>query len=143
METNRLYIFIIGLLFFVGCKNSQPQGTIPSVLIPENKMVEILTDIQIMESAINYKKNTNQATYDLKDKGYDTIFSHYGITDSIFFENVSFYNANTEIMYRIFDSITKRIEREQVKVLKEKELLEEKEKQEKESQEKNSDNDTE
>lgn len=37
-------------------------------------MVEILTDIQIMESAINYKKNTNQATYDLKDKGYDTIF---------------------------------------------------------------------
>lgn len=46
-------------------------------------------------------------------------------------------------MYRIFDSITKRIEREQVKVLKEKELLEEKEKQEKEAQEKNSDNDTE
>lgn len=131
METNKLYILVFGLLFLVSCKYNKPQGTIPSVLIPENKMVEILTDIQIMESAINYKKNTNQVTYNLKEKGYDTIFSHHGITDSIFFENVSFYNANTETMNRIFDSITKRLEREQAKVLKKKELSDEEEKQKK------------
>lgn len=117
---------MLGLLFLAtGCNNNKPQGTLPSVLIPENKMVELLTDIQILENAINYKKNTNQVTLDMKNKGYDTVFSHYGITDSIFFENISFYNANTEIMNRIFDSITKRLERQQNEVLKKKELLEE------------------
>lgn len=88
-----------------GCDNKKSKETMPSVLLSENQMVELMTDVQIVENAINYKRGIGTKVTDLKTHAYDTVFSHYGITDSTFYENLDYYNKNPKIMKRVLDSV--------------------------------------
>ncbi len=93
------------LLFLMSCGNNKNEATAPSVLLSEQQMIEVITDIQVIEQAINYRRGKNYKTTNLKSKGFDAVFSHHGITDSIFFENVDYYNNNPALMKNIMDSV--------------------------------------
>ena len=99
------------LLLLMSCNNRQTKVTAPNVLLSEPQMVEIMTDVYILENAINYRRGKNISTNNLKTKGYDAIFSHYGITDSIFFENMNYYNDNPTMMKRVMDSVNAKFEK--------------------------------
>lgn len=64
-----------------------------------------MTDVYILENAINYRRGKNISANNLKAKGFNAIFSHYGITDSIFYENMDYYNDNPVLMKRVMDSV--------------------------------------
>lgn len=97
------------LLFLLSCDNDKV--TTPSVLLSEPEMVEIMTDVQIMENAINYRRGKGIKIDNLKADGFDAIFAHYGITDSIFFQNVDYYNDNPVLMKNIMDSVNVKLEK--------------------------------
>ena len=105
-----LFLLFVICLFF-SC-SSEKKKQAPTVLLSETQMVDVLTDVQIMEAAIGYKKNINQPTEYLKTIGYDTLFSHYGITDSIFKVNmVYYYDVEPLTLIRIYDSVEARLAR--------------------------------
>ena len=105
-----LFLLFVICLFF-SC-SSEKKKQAPTVLLSETQMVDVLTDVQIMEAAIGYKKNINQPTEYLKTIGYDTLFSHYGITDSIFKVNmVYYYDVEPLTLIRIYDSVESRLAR--------------------------------
>ena len=93
------------LLLLVSCDNKQTKVTAPNVLLSEPQMVEIMTDVYILENAINYRRGKSISTNNLKTKGYEALFNHYGITDSVFFENMDYYNDNPVLMKRVMDSV--------------------------------------
>lgn len=108
---NRIVIFIISLFFLISC-SSEKKKSAPSVLLTETQMVDVMTDVQIMESIISYKKNANQKTEYLRTTGYDTLFAHHGITDSIFKVNMTYYNeAEPQTLIRIVDSVEARLQK--------------------------------
>ena len=108
MKNKGLFLFLV-LFFLVSC-DSENKRPVPTVLLTEPQMVDVLMDVQIMEATISYKKNVNQKTEYLKTIGYDTIFSHYGITDSIFKENLTYYyDAEPQTLIRIVDSVEARL----------------------------------
>lgn len=112
MVTKYLKILIFSvLLLLMSCDKKQAKVATPNVLLSEPQMVEIMTDVYVLENAINYRKGKNISTNNLKTKGYQALFSHYGITDSVFFENMDFYNDNPEIMKRIMDSVSENFQR--------------------------------
>ena len=105
-----LFLLFVICLFF-SC-SSEKKKQAPTVLLNENQMVDVITDVQIMEAAIAYKKNINQPTEYMKTIGYDTLFSHYGITDSIFKANmVYYYDVEPLTLVRIYDSVEARLAR--------------------------------
>ncbi len=105
----KLLLVIISLIFLVSC-SSEKKKQAPSVFLSEEQMVDVMTDVQIMEAAISYKKNVNQPTEYLKTIGYDTLFSHYGITDSIFKLNLKYYNeVEPQTLIRVLDSVEARL----------------------------------
>ena len=107
----RLIVILFVLCFFFSCSSEKKKQS-PEVLLSEEQMVDVMTDIQIMEATISYKRNTNQKTAYLKTVGYDTIFSHYGITDSIFKENMKYYNDfDPQTLIRVMDSVEVRLGR--------------------------------
>ena len=111
MNGLKIDVFAFSLLFFFSC-DSENKRPIPTVLLTEPQMVNVMTDVQIMEATISYKKNVNQKTAYLKTQGFDTIFAHYGITDSIFKENVKYYNdVEPQTLIRIMDSVEVRLAR--------------------------------
>ena len=89
----------------MSCDNKQTKVATPNVLLSEPQMVEIMTDVYVLENAINYRRGRNISTNNLKTKGYEALFSHYGITDSIFFENMDYYNDNPVLMKKVMDSV--------------------------------------
>lgn len=97
------------LLIIFSCENKDHVAT-PTVVISEPQMVEIITDVQIMENAINLRRGRSQKIVNLKTTGFNEIFKHYNITDSIFYENLDYYNENPELMKRILDSVSARFE---------------------------------
>lgn len=107
MKKSLFLLFVI--CFFFSC-SSEKKKQVPSVFLTESQMVDVLTDVQIMEATISYKKNANQKTEYLKTIGYDTLFAHYGITDSIFKDNMTYYNeVEPQTLIRIADSVEARL----------------------------------
>lgn len=107
MKKLLLLLFVICLFF--SCE-SEKKRQAPSVFLTEPQMVDIMTDVQIMEATISYKKNVNQKTAYLKTIGYDTLFAHHGITDSIFTENmIYYYEVEPQVFIRILDSVEMRL----------------------------------
>ena len=100
-------LFVVVLFFSCDSEKTRPA---PTVLLTEPQMVDVMMDVQIMEATISYKKNVNQKTEYLKTVGYDTLFAHYGITDSIFKENLTYYyDVEPQTLIRIVDSMEARL----------------------------------
>ena len=106
----KFFLILLFVSFFLSCRNEKKSA--PSVLLSEPQMVDVMTDVQIMEGIISYKKSASQKTAYLKTVGYDTLFSHYGITDSLFQENIKYYNdVEPHTLIRIMDSVEARLGR--------------------------------
>ncbi len=101
---------VLTTLFLIGCE-SEPEKAMPSVLLSEVQMVDVMVDVQLMESSISVRKNSNHQTTYLRTHGFDTIFSHHGITDSIFTENFRYYSETPDVMLRIMDSVVVELNR--------------------------------
>ena len=105
----KCFCILFVLCFFFSCGNEKKKQA-PTVFLSEPQMVDVLTDVQIMEATISYKKSANQQTEYLKTDGYDTPFSHHGITDSIFKENMKYYNEiEPQTLIKILDSVEARL----------------------------------
>lgn len=100
-------------LLLLSCDDKKNKATEPSVLLSETQMVDVMTDVYILEQSINYRRGKSIETTNLKTKGYDVLFSHYGITDSIFLENLDYYNDNPAMMKNVMDSVNARFVRKQ------------------------------
>ena len=98
----------------------------PEQLLTEQEMVDIMTDVQIIEADINYQKSCERElessdTIEVVPKDYVSIsqeyyaqlFEHYGITDSIFEQNMRYYAEQPLVLEKIMDSVTQRLLREQ------------------------------
>ena len=68
----------------MSCNDKQSDVTAPTVLLSESEMVDVMTDVYIIENAINYRRGKGTKITNLKTNGFDAVFTHYGINDSIF-----------------------------------------------------------
>ena len=110
-------LFVLLLLTACGHKD---KGFMPERLLTEEEMIDVMTDVQIIEAQINYQKTLETEegakTVDYKamtQSYYDQFFEHYGITDSIFSQNIRYYTEQPEVLQRIMDSVVQRLTREQ------------------------------
>lgn len=106
---------VLTTLLFVGCEG-EPEKAVPSVLLSEPQMVDVMVDVQIIESSISVRKSSDCQTEYLRTRGFDTVFSHHGITDSIFVENFKYYSDDPEAMLRIMDSVVVELNRMKVEL---------------------------
>ena len=123
----KLPIFFLFFLLAVACGHKE-KSFIPEHLLTEQEMIDVLTDVQIIEADINYQK-TQERDQEKEDsviivpkdylkmsrEYYDQLFAHYGITDSIFTQNIKYYTERVETLERIMDSVTNRLTKEKSK----------------------------
>ena len=63
----------------------------PSRLLTEQEMIDIMTDVQILEADMNRRKADGKRIDGMAESYYNQLFEHYGITDSIFNQNLRYY----------------------------------------------------
>lgn len=108
------------LLFLVVSCDHKPKGVLPNRLLSEQEMTDIMTDVQIIEAELNYRKTEEKDSLTekldfraLSRSYYDQLFEHYGITDSIFSENLQYYSKFPGRLEVIMDSVTQRLTKAQ------------------------------
>lgn len=121
----RLSIIILLFVLATACGNKD-KGFMPERLLNEREMIDIMTDVQIIEADINFQKsqarerNPNDTTViapkdyvKITREYYDQLFEHYHITDSIFVQNMRYYTRQPATLERIMDSVMNRLSKEQ------------------------------
>ncbi|KWW24898.1 MAG: DUF4296 domain-containing protein [bacterium] len=114
--------FIVLLFVLVTACGHKDKGFMPERLLTEQEMIDVMTDVQIIEADINFQKNQERERdpYDTtavvaKDyvkitrSYYQQMFEHYGINDSIFTQNMRYYTERPEVLERIMDSVLQRL----------------------------------
>ena len=121
----RLSIIILLFVLATACGNKD-KGFMPERLLNEREMIDIMTDVQIIEADINFQKsqnrerNPNDTTVivpkdyvKISREYYDQLFEHYHITDSIFMQNMRYYTRQPATLEKIMDSVMNRLTKEQ------------------------------
>ncbi len=91
----------MSLLFLISCReNTKPEG-----LLDEEKMINVLIDIQITEgiaSALPIAYDSSQVLYKLLEK---EVFIKHQVEDSVFTESLRYYLQYPAIMDKMYAQI--------------------------------------
>lgn len=113
----RLLPLILALfLFFTACQKTEKTKAKPAVFLTETQMVELVTDVQLLEAALNHRRNLGQNTNELKTLWFNQLFEKYQLTAVIFEENLAYYNEQPAVMERILDEVLANIMQEQAQL---------------------------
>jgi len=94
------------LLFFSSCYiENKPVDNQPDNLFSKDKMTEVMTDIQIIEGALNFDKLKRKSIKELKEPYYNQLFIEHKISAKDFKQNLAYYNMRPEIMEEILEQV--------------------------------------
>ena len=117
IKTHRSLILLLGAVILYSCGEQVLEP--PERLVPKEKMVEMLTDL----SLINAAKTTNVAI--LRENGIEPmsyIFKKYGVDSAQFVQSDRYY-ASLPVEYEdIHTKVKERIEKQQEEVLQQKKI---------------------
>ena len=106
-------LLLIPLFFvLVAACGRKDKSVMPERLLNEQEMITLMTDVQIVEADINFRKSKGEDVEGLAQEFYDQLFEHYGITDSIFTQNIRYYTERPAVLERIMDSVVLRLTKE-------------------------------
>lgn len=105
----KLLTFSVLLLLF-GCAKKETQK--PANLIPEDKMVDILYDINLLQSL----RNTNYTVYAQQNINPETyIYKKYSIDSLQFVESNQYYIADVDNYEKLLNKVISKINDEKIK----------------------------
>lgn len=97
--------FGLALLVLASCTDKEKR---PEVFLDEPQMIDVLTDAYLIEAKLNMRKSAGGDVSYLQVAYYEQLFEHYGITDSIFEQNMAYYTRHPAVLERMMDSVTNR-----------------------------------
>ena len=119
----KLILFFTIVIAFNSCYNvNESVPVTPENLISKTKLIDILTDIQLVEAGFSISENRN-SKYKLKPAYYDFVLSTHDISLLQLKENINYYQAYPKTMEEIYDGVLANLSKIQSQVLIEKEEI--------------------
>jgi hypothetical protein len=99
------------MLFLGGCYNIPEEEVMlpPDNLIGIDKMVELLAEVEIAESALRQKQNYGNEISKLKEEYYTAIFTKYEVSKEQFDESLNYYKQDLETINMIYEQVITRL----------------------------------
>ena len=104
----KISIIVLVVLSFMMACTGKDKVVKPATFLTEQQMVDVLTDTYLIEAELNQRKSMGEEVSKLEEAYYRQLFEHYGITDSIFDENMAYYTTQLGTLERIMDSVNQR-----------------------------------
>lgn len=92
----------------LGCKSDKQD--MPEHLLTNDEMIEITTDIQLVEAALSYRRNLGLDFRNTRETYYSLLFEKHDITAKIYEDNLSYYNRNPQRMEKIYEAVLQNLE---------------------------------
>lgn len=101
---------VLLIVLLSSCVDSIPQKPEPENLVEREKMVAILTDLSILETAYQLKYVQVAKYADQLKIGGDSILNAYKVSFEDFDQSMDFYGSDQEEMTRIYDDVKAKLE---------------------------------
>ena len=99
-----VFVVMLPLLFIAGCSSEEEK--IPQEVIPRDKMIAILIDVQIAEARIQSNNlNTNDSTKQIALGYYNYIFQKHHIKSSEFKSSFKYYAERLEMLNKMYEEV--------------------------------------
>ncbi|PJC61994.1 MAG: hypothetical protein CO022_06900 [Flavobacteriales bacterium CG_4_9_14_0_2_um_filter_32_27] len=95
-------------LFLLSVYSCKQKTQIPSNLLDEDKMVEIITQIEITQAYFKIKSIAEDSllfTNNYQEQIFDTIFSQYNISYDVFNSSLMHYSSEPNKMEEIYSKV--------------------------------------
>jgi len=102
-----MHLAFSALLLLNACTEKSPPP--PSGLLSEDQMVEVMTDMHLVETANNLKLMGTDTAYTEYLQAFNAIFRSHGVTKAQFDSSLYHYTVNTEKMPIIYDRMLERM----------------------------------
>ncbi len=104
-------ILIIGILMISSCYSTHNDERVPEPenLIGKDKIVLILADVEIAESALRQKQNFGHEIGEEKEAYFRSIFTQYGVTREQFDSSMAYYRQDLETINTIYEEVITRL----------------------------------
>ncbi len=104
MYFRRLFGILGIILLLSACvgNKKKPIDT-PKVLIPKEKMAEILSEVQLVEAYLNQIPYSKRGKSDSDYVYYPMLFEKYQITKNDFLENLAYYSQDEETIKALYE----------------------------------------
>jgi len=120
-----LILFVLLALLFSGCyKVNKLKVKKPANLISKDKMADILTDMEIIKGAAVFNRERYLGYKNIEKNFYQTLYSHYHITESQLRANLNYYNNQGDEIAGIYDKVMSKLTEKQT-ILNEEQKIEE------------------
>lgn len=105
---------ILCLLFSCGKKKEEASPLpVPAHLLTPHQMAGLLTQVHLLEAAVNLKTAQNQSTNRRDSVAYSDIFQKYQSTYAEFKENFAYYSSKPDELEVIYDEVISELTRMQ------------------------------
>ncbi len=106
MVKNYFLILILIPFLSTGCYHENVSKIeIPEVLLSADQMVLVMTDVHLVEGALNYHRVKRLEYKDYKSAYYSKILQEHGINAVQLRENIDYYNSNPKQMEDIYERV--------------------------------------
>lgn len=99
----RKLIFIV--FFVVGCADGVPRYDAPDKLIPRDKLVELLSELTVLEAHIQNTYPTIDKYHNTMQLTGDSLIKAKGYTYKIFDESMGYYSSRQDEMIEIYADV--------------------------------------
>ena len=106
-------MFIVGVGVISCSDNRNDKRT---MVIEQEQMTDILFDAQVLEAYLTNRRSAGENINGLREKLYEQLFEHYGVTLEAFNENLNYYNSDIKVMEKMMTEVSKRIEAEKKRI---------------------------
>ena len=91
------------IIFLAACKQELP--SVPSDVIPMQKIEAILADMHIADAVAETKAQMGMNEKLLTEEYHEQIFKNHGVTREEFLKSYKFYEANPKLLNKMYDDI--------------------------------------
>lgn len=100
-------------MFLIACGGDNQTEKTPETILSEEEMIAILTDINIMEAAINLKIRDEGVKAAQDSSLYFNIYEAHQITKEKFDESMKYYSAQPNVFSNIYAEVLNELSRRQ------------------------------
>lgn len=119
----RFLSIVLLVISLISCHRSETEiETKPQNFLDRNKMINVLTELTVLESTYQMKYIQASRFSYLMQEDADSLFHVFKIDGKIFEENMKYYNSNPGELAEIYDEVKKNIEQRKEKLPKINEL---------------------
>lgn len=110
----RLIIILLTICVITSCNNKKENEEVShrysaKNIIPKDKFIEILVDIELAENAIKFNKRYGIETKSYSEESYQLIMEKHKITKKKFDYSLLYYNEDIKEFSKIYNEVTNRL----------------------------------